>query len=243
VHNPGEIRRICALIACMPRALQRENYIQALISRSGFNEHVLRRDINGLINSGRAVAVTQGNPDAPAVVPSDTEEGWWNRDQGEGEDAWEYFYRRHCRMRIVRHLIDWLLFDQWAALTDDILRDGETTLFAAEWRAWEQIRESVVSDPAWKELQGQGSALDEDEGSRHDRIVDEWETLLARISLLAPDERLGPIIDRAEEVAEGYKSTPGWEWIGESVIERLDQIWEERTRGDQAAALEFEEGR
>lgn len=220
----------------MPERIDREKYTKALVIVTGFREEVLIEEVQELISSGRALKVAGGvTADAPPAKPSDIEEGWWNRDRGEGEDLWDFFYRRYCRLRIANHLVDWWQFDQWAEMVEDLMRDSEMTMFAAEWKAWEKIRDAViVSDPSWQDMHGPALGEEDDE-ARMDKAVDDWEWQLARISLLVPDEKLGPIIDRAEEIAADYKRIPGWEWMVDAIQERLDQIWDERTRGITAA--------
>lgn len=221
----------------MPSEVKRNAYLITFATTTGMDRAVLQREVDKLIASGKAIGVAQGtNATAPPDPILEAEEGWWNRDRGEGEALWDFFYRRYCRLRIANHLVAWHLLEEWAQLTDDIMQSGEATLFEAEWQAWQKIRDGVTSDPVWREMHGEQLTGDPCD-LREERSVDLWEELLARISLLVPDEKLGPIIDRAEDVAQGHKYVKGQEWMVDAIEERLDQIWDERTSGITAALV------
>lgn len=247
VVDPNEVKRICALIACMPEALSREPYILALAEKTQFHEGVLRREIDRIAERGAvAVALAYERGEAASSAPKKPEEvpdGWWNRERGEGEDLWDFFYRRFCRMKIAGYLTDWHRFDEWAQRVDQLQVEDDSSIFQAEWDAWveEKARREMDSKAGeLAKLRG-GVALPFDPEAAERQSVDQWEELLARISLLVPDEKLGPIIDRCEEVAQGHKYVKGQEWMVDAVQERLDQIWDERARGI-TAALQPEEG-
>jgi hypothetical protein len=177
MSRSGAARYICALLACMPDWLRREPYLADLAGRTRTPADSLRREVEVLARSGRAVehareyqagreipAVARAKAESLPVEPGADLVGWWNREKGETEDEFDFVYRTRYRLPIAQTMTEWGLVDEWLDRAEGYLAEHGWPW--NEIKARNEIASEHLADPVAREaheLRHGAEIFDEDD--------------------------------------------------------------------------------